>query len=469
MENYKEKNQFIIEEESIKKHPFLGELAIDSMKDEVETSLDNFNEIYLLEREYKAGEYIKNWYLQPELEPVERALTPLYSPMHSVSSISNQFCKKITTPFLERDQDKAYLDFIQIEPSTIDEELALLINEDQFRDLHTELNDYLEKEDGQIIEDVHRRINQIKEADRNQFNDGINRSLERMLENGMHINIDPRKRQIIKEAALLAGEGILPITEYVKNDPILEVNKFMGSKISLAVHDFMDHIWLFNVLNEAGILDKYSEMFDSIGNPESTDIFKREGEIVASIAFGVRLFQTMPSAFEPVMNTSDIEDNLDKLLVNEELRTHHIDAYRKIKGLKKGSLEWQSLGFCYSNYITELDEQRRKHGKIKQRDSKTRKILGELNPMSADYLCFFIDAHHEIVSSNNKHLNVLYRFHILLEEFLRAIADDEVIHPIVINPQKLNAIDFTKTTLPSQRLQWLRKNYGFTATRDAIV
>ena len=87
-----------------------------------------------------------------------------------------------------------------------------------------------------------------------------------------------------------------------------------------------------------------------------------------------------------------------------------MNAYRRIKSLRKGSVEWQSLGFAFSNYITELDEQRRKHGKIKQRDPRTRKIIGELDPLSPDYLSFFIDTHSEIMSSKHKHRDDLFIF-----------------------------------------------------------
>ncbi len=148
-----------------------------------------------------------------------------------------------------------------------------------------------------------------------------------------------------------------------------------------------------------------------------------------------------------------------------------MDAYRTVKKLGKGTMEWQSLGFAFSNYITELDEQRRKYGKIKQRDPRTRKVEGELDPLAADYLCFFIDTHHEILLSKNKHLNDLFRFQILMEEYLAGFAKGTIPadQPMRIKLNELQHLDFSKTTLPPQRLAWIRKNYGFTATRSAMV
>jgi len=162
---------------------------------------------------------------------------------------------------------------------------------------------------------------------------------------------------------------------------------------------------------------------------------------------------------------------LDEYFVEGRLDAIHMDAYRTIKSLKKGSMEWQSLGFTFSNYITELDEQRRKFGTIKQRDNKTRKIIGELDPFDPDYLSFFIETHHQILSSKNKHRNDLFRFHILLEEYLSSYANGRipVDQPLTLNLDELRAIDFKHTTLPHQRIQWKYRNYGFTATRDAII
>lgn len=450
-------------------YPVLDGLIEPELQQSDELQVDTYEEVYALERSHRAISFIREWYLQPDLDPLERALASLYAPMHSVSSVGNQFGTKLTPCFLEPDTESGLEMFRSIIPNTVDEEMALLLTDEQYAELHSRLAEHLAGIDGEVHEVVNPRLEAMKVADRNQFNDGVDRSLERILQEGMVISFDPARVGDLEVAHQLAGEGILPITEYVKNEKVLRVNGFMDSKISLAIHDFMDHLWTFDTIRKAGLLDKYSELFASVGNPELTDIFKREGEMVASIAFGIRLFQTMPSAFGPLMQSSAIETHLDDLFVAGELEQRHMTAYRTIKSLRKGSVEWQSLGFAFSNYITELDEQRRKHGKIKQRDPRTRKIIGELDPLSPDYLCFFIDTHTEIMSSKNKHRDDLFRFHILLEECLHATANGEDPGPRRILLGNLRGIDFRSTRLPVQRLHWMRNNYGFTATRDAII
>ncbi len=452
-------------------HPMIGSLIGSRILEISEMKIDNPENNIRLEREHRAASFIRTWYMQPELSSIDRALAALDAPMHAVDSVGNQFATKIVPCFLEKNAETGLEKFRGIAPNTTDEELALLINDQQFRFLHESVAEHMAESQESIEASVQDNLSRIAKADSYQFSNNRSRCLERVLDEGMVISIDPHNQVVINESGKVAGEGILPLTEYLKNERILGVSGFMGSKISLAVHDFMDHAWTFDMLEKTGLIEKYSSMFNSVGNPELTDIFKREGEMVASIAFGVRYFQTMPSAFGPLIRSSRLEEILDEYFVEGKLDNLHMDAYRVIKSLKKGSMEWQSLGFNFSNYITELDEQRRKFGTIKQRDNKSRKILGELDPLSPDYLSFFIEAHHQLLSSRNKHRNDLFRFHILLEEYLSSYAKGiiPIDKPLTIKLDELREIDFKKTTLPPQRIQWMNKNYGFTATRDAIV
>ena len=448
---------------------FIGSQAMSMER--AQDSLDAPEKLYELEKTHRAVEFIKDWYAQSELSPLERALGPLHSERHSVESINNQFATKITPCLTAPNPAEALQAFRTIIPNTVHEELVLLTNDQQFHELHTALGNHLETIDEEVAASVQENQKEIARADRMQFNGQARRSIEQMAENGMVITIDPENAQQIIDANELAGEGILPVTEYVKNGKVLGVSGFMGSKVSLAVHDYMDHLWTFATIQKAGILDRYSYMFDSIGNPEATDIYKREGEIVASVAFGVRYFQNMPSAFGPLMRSSQIEEHLDQLFVDGQLGSHHMEAYRTIKSLRKGSMEWQSLGFTFSNYITELDQQRRKYGRIKQRDPRTKQLLGELDPLSPDFMCFFIDTHHQLLLPKNKHRDDMFRFHILFEEYLTSYANGKIPQDkqFIITPDRLRETDFTKTTLPPQRIQWMRNNHGFTATRDAII
>ena len=452
-------------------HPMIGSLIGEKRQEKIELGIDDPENILRLEVEHWSIDYIREWYAQPDLTSLEQSLAPLYSPMHTVDVINNQFAAKILPCFLNPDEDEALSQFRQITHNTIDEEMVLLVNDEQFLELQSGLLAYLRENSEKIQKEVEANIERIASADRYQFSGTVTRNLEHMRREGSEIVIDPRSADKIRAAGEIAGEGILPITEYLKNDRILGVSGFMGSKISLAVHDNMDHVWTFDMLEKAGLIEKYSEMFDSIGNPEATDMFKREGEVVASVAYGVRYYYSMPPGFGPIFRSSQMEDRMDELFIARGLERRHMDAYRTIKEYRRGSLEWQSLGFAFSNYVTELEEQRRKFGTIKQRDPMTKTVVGEFDPFSPDFISFFIETHGQILNPKNKHRDDLFRFHILLEEYLSSFAKGLVPEdqPLTITIGQLRDIDFRQTTLPPSRIKWMFKNPGFTATKGAII
>jgi hypothetical protein len=252
---------------------------------------------------------------------------------------------------------------------------------------------------------------------------------------------------------------------------VLDVSGFEQAKISLAVHDFIDHLWSFDLIDKLGLFRKYADMFDSIGNPELTDIFKREGEAVAAISFGIRLFESMPSTFVPLIELPDIQRIFEEMFDNGLLLDRHLTAFQVVRKLKRGSIEGQSLEFGVSSYLTELDEQRRKHGKIKQRDPRTRVMIGEFDPLSADYLSFMVEAHHEMVDSKNGHKQDLLRFHILLEQFLSSVCKGEVDSnsSLSVSLDDLSKLDYSKVTIPPARIRWMYHNYGFSSTRSSVI
>src|SRR5690606_24385730 len=155
-------------------------------------------------------------------------------------------------------------------------------------------------------------------------------------------------------------------TELAKNWLILTLSGFEGSKLSLAVHDAIDHMWTFDLAERKGLFSKFSDLFESIGNPQLTDIFKREGEILASISFGTRYWE-LQSGFRPILDTRSINEHLASLSSKGELSERHQRAVEITTDLmsEPESTEYTSLGFVLSNYLATLHEQRRRYGRIK--------------------------------------------------------------------------------------------------------
>lgn len=124
-------------------HPMIGSLIGNRSLEITEVEIDKPETIERLEREYRASQFIRSWYMQPDLSPLDRSLAALYAPMHAVESVGNQFAKKIVPCFLETDVCTGLGRFREISPNTTDEELALLINDEQFGYLHQSLNEHI--------------------------------------------------------------------------------------------------------------------------------------------------------------------------------------------------------------------------------------------------------------------------------------------------------------------------------------
>ena len=440
-----------------------------------ELGLDNAAENLELEVKFHAREFVQNTLSPDDASLKERSLAPLLArPTHYVEQVNNQFFTRIIDTFLSENDEEAWQHFKQTPFATFSEEMLLLLNEAEFKRLRAELTAYLSLNQERFRQNVDERLSengQIAWNDRYQFATREKRSLDQIREGGIRIELDEKAISAIKQAAA-SQDSHRPILEQLKNEKMVTINGFPNSKVSLLVHDYMDHFGTFELLKETGILDRYQRFFDRVGNPEKTDIFKREGEAISSIAFGVRLFQTQELGFVPLISTGDIGKIMNDHLSMGRLRERHLEALKIIHSIQPNSREWLSLGFVYSNYVVELDEQRRKHGKIKTKDLETGQIEGELDECDPDYLSLFIETHHQLLQPRNKHRDKLYRFHLVLEDILQRVADDDLSSDkltCAVTPGLIDSYDFSKTSIRGERMKWMLTNYGFTATKETMV
>lgn len=460
--------------ESLAKNPFepLPKIfrGLDSRKDSESTilNLDSFDELKELETKMRALEFLTNFHANPEMTDKERALSALFQPTHTVKSISNQFAYRLLPAYFESDSTKALELYESIEPYTIDEELALLLNQNEFKSLHKKMSEHLQKIAPEIESAVRNSSEQIKINDRLQFDTTATESLENVKSRGLTIRLNLDHVKSLEIAQGRVRNGRIPVIEIIKRDRIIESGGQANSKVSLAVHDLMDHIWFFTKLEEHGVLDKHKSLFTSIGNPHLTNIYKREGEIAASIAFGVRAWSRAGLGFVPNFSLDEIKAIFEQAFDTDSLSAVGISTLRDLRKicLRPKSRNYQCISFVFSNYLAELDEQRRKHGKIKVRNGKNQ-LSGELNPWGHEFLSFFIDAMNLILDSHTKHRDTLLRAHISLEEFFASKAALQG-QSLEITPQFLEKMDVTEISIPPERIEWMSQNYGFTAVRDSI-
>lgn len=438
------------------------------------SELDTEDEIYDLELRSRAKLFIERWLAPGDKTLRERALAPLLLPRHYVEYINNQTFERVLDVFLICDSQDAWKKFKSLPTTTFSEEMLFLLNEVEFQTLRNELRLFLAHEAAELRLEVKKRLGvdgQIPWNDVYQFSTRERRSLSNIRDNGIVVFFDPQAIRAIKTLAKYRN-SYRPLLERLKNEKIVRINGFVGSKMSLLVHDYSDHFWTFDLIDRLGILNKYQDLFDRIGNPQSTDIFKREGEIVASIAFGVRLFQTIEAGFEPLISTQEIIRVLENYLILGRLGENHLEALSIIYSLRPNTREWLSLGFVFSNYVVELNEQRRKHGKIKSKNLRTGNIEGELGVLDPDYICLFIEIHHQLLLASNKHRDNLYRLHLVLEDTLERIAENtetDDSYQLILTPELLLAYEFEKALISGEKMKWMLVNYGFTATKETEV
>lgn len=397
---------------------------------------------------------------------LKEVISVLYRPnLRSISG--NQTAKRMAEVFEDVDPNRSLKRLRIIVPSNQEEEYFCELDDSQFFDMHLRSHVLWRNQVDEIKTQIPAKLKLFAEKDIEQFNGAVDRSLSRMRREGVPFAI---AEDAIPQLQALATNPICafrPILEIVKNERIFEVAGFARSKASLVIHDAIDHLWTFDLLDRIGILKKYAQMFNSIGNPEKTDLFRREGEAVASISFGVRAFAGVAPGFRSLMGTEDIVRMVHEM--HSQLSDRHTDALTIVNNLASNGFEWRSLGYTYSNYITELDEQRKTYGSIKYRDPTTNRIEGRLDPGSADYLCFFIETHHALLQNANKHRNSLFCAHYILEEYLRNASATGNRPRIALTPSLLDGSKFTfDGIVPADVAEWMFRNYAFSANRLSV-
>jgi len=409
-------------------------------------------------------------------QELRRVLSPLIGPRHAVGEINNQFMYRLVKVFLEEEAAEALRRFKAIPYSTTQEEIIVgCLSDSAFLACHKALHEFLNDCQAEIHNYATSSFRTSRSFCDQRQKDGVSgvpRGLAVMRDGGIELWLREESDQILHDARKSAAEGPIPVIELIKNQRIIKLAQLDKSKVSHAIHDAMDHVWFFDLLERKGLLNSHQDLFADLGAPQRHDLFQRSGECVASISFGVRLFATALTGFSSLHSIREIERDFDMSVSKHgQLENRHLRAFERIKELANhpNSFESQSLAFVWSNYLVELNEQRRKDGEILRRSAD-----GEwtpLDPRSLDYMAFFIDAHAELHDPKNKHRDSLLRVHVLLEEFFSdpgSLKDGYM----VLKWRDLfsrSGEDLLGTTLPPRRIEWMTKHYGFTALRDSAV
>lgn len=417
---------------------------------------------------------------------------------HAALSGSAQFVDRIAETFCIVDYKKALAAFRRVLPSDSSEELTKLLNDDEFEHRHRQVQRILEYERQSIRDAVESRIGEngsFVRADCDAFEGKNGISLHDAVKGGVTVKFRPEGLPKLLSTCDQAMRVHMPISEFIKNERMVDIGDHEMSKISLAIHDLVDHIWFMKLLEDEGVLERHSQLLESICNPGIRRAFSRESEMFASIAFGVRYRHAMPHGMNPLVRVEVLQTVLNrydhpsygraKAILSEVCRTSDAQwpegrafapaMYRSlvlndraplsIRRVKRG-VEYTSLSFAFSNYLTELDEQRRKHGKIKVFTGDH--IRGELNPFSPAFISLFVEAHRELILPKNKHLDTLTAAHTAVESFLQRLGTAR--HSDPRDLELLLSLDVIQdraifSSISPDSLVWIRRNPGFMADK----
>lgn len=398
---------------------------------------------------------------------------------HGAGHISNQFEYLLTSVIEPENTDEQVVEQLAaLQATTLGEELVLHRVHEQIR--HKRLLPRLRAywnglELGITVEENQRDIDR---ANRYQFSrNSPKRPLDQCVGEGVSVMVSDSDQEML--AAIINAmprDGAVPITEHLKNHKVLEASGFMAGKVSLAVHDAVDHLWLFQLVEDESLFEKFEDLWSGLGNPERTDIYKREGEAIASIGFGTRYWHNLEVGFVPLVTINQLHAHFEGMLLADILQNRHMKAFDLLRHLSTQPVfrEAQSLTFVFSNYLVELNEQRRKFGAIQYRNPHDGVVVGELNPWSADYLSFFVEVHHLLCRSTYKHRYTTFRVNLAIEEWFysgKAAAGEEFkieVEPYFYWRENAAVTAAPVPNIPLGRVQWIANHPGFTAIRDAL-
>lgn len=321
-----------------------------------------------------------------------------------------------------------------------------------------------EEEKPAILEEMtERRVRKSGHGfnDKHQLRQEDKRSLEKLRTLGMKIEITPEFVELIRHH--YTKEAVCPVLDAIKNEPILTINGFSQSKVALTIHDMFDHFWTFHRFEQAGLLKKYEGFLNAVGNPQTTDIFKREGELIASICYEWRSSHTPERDFRPILTFEQITR-----LYRKQLRTglsqNQQDAWAAIQAIDPHSPLAVKLAQMYSGVLVELMEQRRKHGYIRllTENFEPRDVLPLLD---LEYLSLVLEGSLLLCRPEVRTEEYLYKINVLVEDFLVKATQPHGSLEMLVNVASIEEFQPETSLVSEARRNWLQEHFYHAATR----
>ena len=284
----------------------------------------------------------------------------------------------------------------------------------------------------------------------------------------------------------LQEERTLPISELVKNLKIVDYGfkTRQGpvlNKVSLASHDVHDHARIFWLLDQAGLFNEkpdgsgYHRLMGKLSDPQRSNIFRREGELVASVAYDWRNYFDLHPQYEPQVDLRDIRDYFLRADAQGiPLSKNQVNALAYVEELLRTDPESQSpetkkLRHIIGGVWQETLEQKRKtDNTLWQRSDGKYQRMSATNP---EYLAFVIDASRVLQSNDAVMRNALNQNNVKIEHYLRGIAGstgDEPVAKLHFSPEDVKLAIGEEPEVSRPTREWLEQHPGFNTRRAPI-
>ena len=313
-----------------------------------------------------------------------------------------------------------------------------------------------------IIKDVILRIakehRRNDECQKDQTSHPI-RNLEALKKNGISLQFIDEKIDILKNI-ISKSKLSCSFTNIIKNEQLLQINEFNPSKCSLVLHDCFDHFWTYVMLEKNEILEKYKDFLQSVGNPHLTDLFNRESELIASIAYAFR-FIVLGEKRNHLISFDEVKNLFETASVLTDNGKNAYDILVKRKSDEKYKQEVSSV---IGDIFIELMEQRRRFGYIRKLD-KNRNSIGTLPMLDLEYISLIIEVF-DCLSENRvqaKHAveNTLLIFENYICKIIAGGQNDVLNIPLLEIEKGYEVYPF----LSDEKAEWVKSNINALITR----
>ena len=447
--------------------------VVVNKNEELYQDLDNLNDLQELRR----------------LERRSIVVDTMRSNHYLLAGMDTTFARRISGIVIRNDDVASAWDLFKSLNASSSGQQEILNNLEQydFVNIWKRCKGILAQEDHSIFSAVYRRTHleqsaegkkkkgQILWNDFYEINQNPRRSLEQIRQSGVDIELsDDYIEQLRGARTVIEQNGTCPILERIKNDKVFTISGLKGSKASLTIHDLFDHFWTYDLLDRTGVFDRYKDFFDRVGNPQNTDMFKRESELIASAVFGTRLYRVAEEDFVSIFNFDRIKRVLEKSAKTENFTPNQQTALEILDQTDPESFEAGSLSYDVSNMAIELMEQRRKHGFIKNLETRVDGTLypvSVMNVLDPEYIALMVEINHMILDPSNKAEQSLLNISVMVEDYLNHLSRSNAnskIEPLNVRVENINSYDIDKSSLRKDRIEWLKTHAGFASTKSSL-